>query len=400
MIKRYSFVFSVDSLAAPVRLDTGLCAVIPAWQKLNQHFVDQSILQERPLGAIASHPRLALVCHAYNVAPSFLKLVSCAIDICRPSAIVFTTDCTDKKALLLDFLEQQPFAPPKVKVVVLPNIGRDVIPFWHALKEISSCSDVFLKLHWKESPHLDCFHPQEDGRKASDVWSNDIFKTLLPSSRGELEEILSLFAQDICCIYPRPWPPVSDIHWHSIENLEHFSQLLTDLSLPVSLSILPLVYPLGNMFYGSVSFFAKFADFFIERLISPPEPIADDGTMLHANERIYTFLAASHGLDVAAIYPTNSIVSNVQAGQSLSSVRRAIVFPVSSLVDSSASQCNLSLPVLHFSVISNSIRPLTSSHCSEIPLKRMPFDFLIHPFGSAVFRVIRALRRRIVAKIL
>lgn len=399
MIKRFSFIFSVESLAAPVRCDTGLCAVVPAWHKLNKPFVDQTILQEQPFDHIASFPRLALICHAYNAAPAFLKLVASTIYICQPSAIVFTTDSTEKKAVLLDFLDHLPFAPPIAKVVILPNVGRDVIPFWHSIKEISAYSDVFLKLHWKESAYLDRYYPQEDGRKACYVWSNDIFKSLLPSSRDELEEILSLFDQRICCIYPRPWPPISDIHWHSIGNLEHFSQLLTDLTLPASLSILPLIYPLGNMFYGSVSFFAKFTDFFIENLISPPEPIGDDGTVLHANERIYTFLAASHGLDVAAIYPENSIVSDAVTGQSLSSVRKVVIFPVSSLVDLSVLKSNQSLPVLHFSMVANSIRTLISSHNPRISLSRKLSKLLIYPFSSVIFRAIRRFRSCKVSRI-
>ena len=399
MIKLFNFVFSAESLTAPVRFDTGLCAVVPAWQKLNQLLIDQSILQEQTLDDIASCPRLAVICHAYNVPPAFLKLVAKTIDICRPSAIVFTTDCAEKKTVILDFMDQHLSTPPLIKVLILPNIGRDVIPFWHSINEISAYADVFLKLHWKESTHIHSYHPQEAGRNSGDVWRNDIFTALLPSTRGELEEILSLFAQDICCIYPRPWPPVSDIHWHSIENLEHFSQSLTDLSLPASLSMLPLVYPLGNMFYGSVPFFAKFADFFIESLIPPPEPIEVDGTVLHANERIYTFLAASQGLDIAVIYPAHSIVSNVPTVQSLSPLRKIVIFSVSSLVNVSALKCSLSLPALHYSIVAISIRSLSFSHNSEFPLSRKLFNLLIYPFESVISRVIRRLRRGMLSMI-
>jgi hypothetical protein len=395
VIKPYKFIFSTESLAAPVRLDTGLCAVVPAWVKLNQRSVDLGILQEAPLVDHGSTPRLALICHAYNASPALLKHIASTIDICRPSAVIFTTDSTEKEAILLDFLDQLQFAPPITKINILPNIGRDVIPFWHSIKEISAYSDVFLKLHWKESPHLDKFHPQKDGRKASEAWNNDIFNTLLPSSRGELDEILSLFTQDICCIYPRPWPPVSDIHWHSMGNFKHFSQLLRDLSLPASLSILPLVYPLGNMFYGSVSFFTKYADFFLDSLTPPPEPIGDDGTVLHANERIYTFLSASQGLDVAAIYPERSIGNSAAIDESLSSIRKIIIFPVSSLVDSSRSP----LPELHFSMVADSMLSLLSDHNSRIHLPRKPAIFLTLPLARSFFSIIRRLIRGLVARL-
>ena len=400
MIKSYKFIFSVWSLAAPVRFDTGLCAVVPAWEKLNRTIVDQGILQEQPLVDIVSFTRLGIICHAYNVAPAFLRFVASAIHSCRPSAIIFTTDSIEKQATLRGFLDQLPFTPPIVKTIILPNIGRDVIPFWQSIKEISPYSDVFLKLHWKDSPHLDRYHPQEDGRKASDVWSNDTFKTLLPSTRSELEEILSLFAQGICCIYPRPWPPVSDIHWHSIQNLEHFSQLLSDLSLPSSLSLLPLVYPLGNMFYGSVSFFSRFADYFLESLIVPAEPIGDDGTVLHASERIYTFLAAGHGLDVAVLYPEGITGSSEATGHFISAERKVVIFPVSSLVDSAVSQCNMSLPVLHFSVIANSIRSLTSSPNSGSPLSRRLLSSFLPSFANPFLRPIRRFMRRLLSMVL
>lgn len=387
MINSYEFIFSIKSLAAPVRVDTGLCAVVPDWSKLNQAIVDPGILQEAPLIHAPGVPRLSLICHAYNVSPLFLRQIAKTINNCQPSAIVFTTDSVEKEAILLDFLDQLPSTPLSVKIIILPNIGRDVIPFWHSIKEISSSSDVFLKLHWKDSPHLDKYHPQADGQKASDVWSNDIFNALVPSSRGQLEGILSLFNQDICCIYPRPWPPVSDIHWHSIANLSHFSQLLKDLSLPASLAMMPLVYPLGNMFYGSVSFFAKYADFFLETLNPPLEPIGDDGTVLHANERIYTFLSAGHGLDVAVMYPQNPDSGNTSNNQSLSTPRKLVIFPVSSLVQTS----HASLPVLHFSMVANSFLSLLSNQGSKTRLRRKLSLLSMPHLKRAFFATIRRL---------
>ncbi len=97
MIKLFNFVLSAESLAAPVRFDTRLCTVVPAWHKLNQLLIDQSILQEQPLDDIASSPGPALICHAYNANSTYLKLVAKTINICRPSAIVLTIDCAEKK---------------------------------------------------------------------------------------------------------------------------------------------------------------------------------------------------------------------------------------------------------------------------------------------------------------
>jgi hypothetical protein len=92
-------------------------------------------------------------------------------------------------------MDQHLSATLAIKVVILPNIWRDVITFWHSIKEISACSDVFLKLPWKDSSHIDSYHPQEAGKSSGDVSRKNIFTALIPSSRPELKKILSLFAK-------------------------------------------------------------------------------------------------------------------------------------------------------------------------------------------------------------
>jgi hypothetical protein len=65
------------------------------------------------------------------------------------------------------------------KVHLAETIGSDVVPFWLSLKNIAPHADVFLKIHWKHSPHLDQHYPQADGSPACNAWNEDLFSSLV-----------------------------------------------------------------------------------------------------------------------------------------------------------------------------------------------------------------------------
>ena len=371
MIQPYKFIFSSKSLIAPIQEDSGFCAIIPDWAQLNKTAIDHQVLEETRLTEERiGNIRLGIICHAYNVTAKYLESLAKFAVACNPSAIIITSDTQIKLLEVQEHLKSAAGFSGFFKTLIMPNVGRDVLPFWFALQEISLHADVFLKLHWKKSPHLNSYLSWRDKRRAYQVWNEDILQSLIPTSQEELAEILNIFkSHNIGCIYPKPWAPVERTHWHCMNNLKFASQELGSLSLPQAAAFLPLIYPLGNMFYGSVPFFMNFAEHFISNTIPPPEPVPVDGTVLHATERIYTLLAACSGHDVAVIYPPAAKGTSKSGMRSKDEKRRLILFPVADLLNSSISplpinQLTTNLPVLYNTVVTGAIR-------TSLPLRRL-----------------------------
>ncbi len=373
MIQPYKFIFSSKSLIAPIREDSGFCAIIPDWAQLNKTAIDPQVLEETRLtDERSANIRLGIICHAYNVTAEHLESVARFAVNCNPSAIIITSDTQFKLFQVQEHLKTVVGFSGFCKTIILPNVGRDVLPFWFALQEIALHADVFVKLHWKKSPHYNGYLNWHDKRRAYQAWNEDILHSLLPTSQEELADILSILkTQNIACIYPKPWAPVERTHWHCMDNLQYASQQLSSLSLPQAAAFLPLIYPLGNMFYGSVPFFMNFAAQFISNTIPPPEPVPADGTVLHATERIYTLLAACSGHDVAVIYPPAAKGTSKSEMSSKNEERRLILFPVADLLASSISplpsnQPAIQLPVLYHTLVTGAIRNSLPFRCLKL----------------------------------
>lgn len=306
------------------------------------------------------HPRLALIVHAYLVTPALLTRIAQTLDLCDPNAVVFTTDTHEKRAEIETFLESRvPASTAFTQVLVRPNRGRDIGPFWPALEAIAPHADVFLKVHWKATAHLEQHYPQPDGRPATLVWNDDLFDTVLPSSRGELEQLLDLFAaQRLGCVFPRAWPPLKAVNWEQPSNLRHAAHLLHALQLPPSALQLPLIFPAGNMFYGSVPLFRSFAAHVSRNVAIPEEPVPTSGTILHALERSYTALAAARGLDVAVLFPESKAATSTSTLR-MPPRRPIVVLPVAELLSptgDTALASDRSLPYL-FAAAMSAARP-------------------------------------------
>jgi 2-polyprenyl-3-methyl-5-hydroxy-6-metoxy-1,4-benzoquinol methylase len=70
---------------------------------------------------------------------------------------------------------------PDARVAVVPNCGRDVLPFVQVMKNIANKGYVkILKLHSKKSPH------RQDGEQ----WRDKIIDSLLPGDAAEMERIM------------------------------------------------------------------------------------------------------------------------------------------------------------------------------------------------------------------
>lgn len=244
----------------------------------------------------------------------------------KPIQCLHLTTCSQENAIAIKAITQKHGSIANcVNVEVVENKGRDQLPFWLSLKTTGKDCDFFIKLHLKKSPQLDHAEVRAGELTQAEAWMRHLFSCLLP---GNDENINALFSWMDChnvgAVFPLPWQPRSNHGWGSMKLLEHAYQLCMDLHVDPYRLYSPLVFPVGNMFIGSVPVFLEWADYFSRIDLYDDEPIPFDGTLLHAMERIYGNLLHAKNISFAVISPV--AVSN-QASASLCIGRDLVVFP-------------------------------------------------------------------------
>ncbi len=123
-----------------------------------------------------SSSNIAVVLHLYytEMLPYFLKKLE---SISHLKYDLFITIPEQKAQFVSDVQSQLPNA----RVVVVPNCGRDVLPFVEVIRKIQNQGYVkVLKIHSKKSPH------RSDGEQ----WRDRIIDSLLPKNKELLDELV------------------------------------------------------------------------------------------------------------------------------------------------------------------------------------------------------------------
>ncbi|WP_245552660.1 rhamnan synthesis F family protein [Cyanobium gracile] len=278
---------------------------MPDWEALEQSSLPRRLLVDGPIRGVLGQ-KILLILHAYNLdgLASFLSSL-------RQKAFfhdqVITTDSEEKAKKIKAIHADTMASDCKLLVKVFPNRGRDVLPFWRVLDECGSSYDFFLKVHLKRSKHWeDLGYVERSGtdQDAGTQWSEDIFCCLIPSSSEECNALLAQMAcLELGALFPRPHKVVSRFGWGDEQNLIIASIILQELGIDQAKLLAPLIFPAGNMFWGSTKSFLPFTPFFLQEGRYPDEPIPIDGTFLHAAERCSPYLLASNDTDVGILFP-------------------------------------------------------------------------------------------------
>lgn len=250
--------------------------------------------------------RILVIIHAYD--PDLLEdLLWRLKSLQLLQDLVITTD-TQEKAHRIETLHLRSLGgSSRLRVEVLPNFGRDVWPFWRVLEKHGEEYDYFLKLHLKRSTHweeLGYWNASVEGKDAGSAWNDDCFNCLIPTNDAECRSLLHwMKAHDLGALFPRPHRIVASFGWGREQNMVITAQILSELRLEPLHLLRPLFFPAGNMFWGVMATFLPFAPYFLEPGRYPAEPLALDGTFLHAVERCYSYLLASVGHAVGFLFP-------------------------------------------------------------------------------------------------
>lgn len=176
----------------------------------------------------------------------------------------------------------------KVSVGVVPNKGRDVGPFLSFLQGSEANEyDIVGHFHGKKSDHLDSRHGAS--------WRSFLWETLLGSHHRMADQIISAFAsqQELGLVFPEE--PYLFGWADNKKNAEAIaSRLGIDVPLPDSFD-----FPVGTMFWARREALQPLNELKLTWEDYPIEPVGNDGTVMHAIERIIPFVVQKQGFTIA-----------------------------------------------------------------------------------------------------
>jgi hypothetical protein len=231
----------------------------------------------------------ALHAHFYypELAPDLLEKL--AANQARCDLMLTTTD--NEKAIALRAATSD-YRMGTVEICIVPNRGRDIGAFLNGYgRERLARYDVVGHVHAKRSLLL-------GDAGVGENWREFLWQNLVGDQYPMMDTVLARFAAEpgLGLVFPE------DPHlpgWS--DNLEIASGLAERLGLAEPLEPF-FEFPLGTMFWARSSALKPLFDLNLGWDDYPEEPLAYDGTLLHALERLLPFVARRAGYDYATTH--------------------------------------------------------------------------------------------------
>lgn len=248
------------------------------------------IINEKSGEPVSKKIKLALMIHCY-----FEDLIDTVYDYAlsmpEHSDIYITTDSEKKAELIEKKFDGGPWN--SVKVILIENRGRDVSALLIGVAEYLDKYDYVCFAHDKKVTQLDC------GIKGAE-FSKRCFENIL-STKQLVNNIIRKFEEEPYLGLLCP-PPVNIAEYYSTMgcewsyNFDNTKEVAKKLELHCHMDInLPPVAPFGTMFWFRPCALKKLTGYKWKYSDFPKEPNNTDGTILHAIERIYPFVAQDAG---------------------------------------------------------------------------------------------------------
>lgn len=274
-------------------------------------------------GEAAKKKKVALIMHMY-----FPELIEECFFYAQSmpawADIYITTRDEEMKALI-----EQRFAAlecRKLDVRVVQNCGRDVGPFLVEFKDHLMDYDYICHTHDKKVGQL---KPGSIGAG----FSYHCFENIL-RSKAFVENVIQTFEENERLGILMPPPPNHGPYYITLGlewgmNFGVTKKLADELGLHVSLKEnKEPIAPLGSAFWARPKALKKLFDHNWSYDEFPKEPIADDGTVLHAIERIYSYTAQDAGYYPGWIFSKHGAEMEItNLNDMLRSLNEEIFFP-------------------------------------------------------------------------
>ena len=214
-----------------------------------------------------------------------------------PFDLYVSTDNQEKAEKIREYLSRFSNAVNCV-VDVLGNQGRDVIPFLKQMEGRVEKYDYLCHIHTKRSAHDVIL---------GEVWRSYLYENLL-GSREIVSEILNLFETNgqLGIVMPENMDFVQNfIEWGSNQDIAR--TLMQRIHCEIELPDDPIMFPAGDMFWMRTKAVSNLFDTSRFEDLVPEEAGQIDGTLMHAVERSWLYVAESNGYSYAI---TRSITDN------------------------------------------------------------------------------------------
>ncbi|WP_194948329.1 rhamnan synthesis F family protein [Actinomyces trachealis] len=245
-----------------------------------------------PTEAVARKPKqqkVALVAHLY-----YMDLLSSTLGYIRSMPegcdVYLTVGSEEKAQTVWNACQDLPY---NVDVRLIENRGRDVSALLVGVKDVIMDYDLVCFVHDKKVTQL---YPMSIG----EGFALKCFENLLPTP-AFVQNVIAQFDQEprLGMLMPTPpnhaeYFPVYTVSWGP--NYEQTKHLLAELGIrvPLHYSKEPIA-PLGTMFWFRPKALKPLFDYDWQWSDFPPEPNNNDGTILHAIERAYGYVAQGSG---------------------------------------------------------------------------------------------------------
>ena len=237
-----------------------------------------------------SNDKLLLIFHIY-----FEDLIDESIRYMKSmpvnSDILITLPKKELKSVLEEKIKELPYKNIEIKII--ENRGRDVSSFLVGAKDRVMNYDYVCFMHDKKTAQLKPYCVGKDFRYK--CYEGNL------SSKSYVENILNLFKENEKLGILMPPPPNHSNFYHTLgnewaSNLENTKKLSEKLKLKTKVHWADEpISPLGTMFWFRPKAMEKLFDYDWEYEDFPKEPNENDGTILHAVERIYGYVVQDAG---------------------------------------------------------------------------------------------------------
>lgn len=197
---------------------------------------------------------------------------------------------TDSEAKVAQMRAATKDYPARVDISIVPNLGRDIGPFFTALREplLKGGYDVFFHVHGKKT--------KGRRRNIGDPWRNFLWENMIGGAFPMLDSIVARFAADPTTglVFPE------DSHvldWGRNEEVAQALRRSLGLDEPMTTYV---EFPVGNMFAARPAALWPLLDLDLRWEDYPAEPVLDDGTILHGLERILPLVVRKAGYRAVA----------------------------------------------------------------------------------------------------
>lgn len=236
--------------------------------------------------------KTALIMHLYYP-DLFAGCIKYAESMPQESDIYLTVSSEENAALLRAEVSKSAIAE-RTEVRIAENRGRDQSSLFVCCKDVVGKYDLVCFAHDKKSPGSGSF-------VSGEAFSYHCFENSLASPEY-VANVIGLFEKNLRLGFAAPPPPYHGLYRNTLVspwgiNFENTQLLAKKLGIRSKMSRdVPPITGYGSMFWFRPKALKKVFDADWKYEDFPEEPVKDDdGTLLHAFERIYPFAAQDEG---------------------------------------------------------------------------------------------------------